>query len=361
MIFCIPMDINKLGYPTAYNKFIESNNLGGFEIGRIISEHKERYVVVGEKGEFDAEITGNMRFTAHSQTDFPAVGDWVAYMLYDNALAIIHRILPRQSVIERQAVGKFGEKQIIAANIDFAFIMQAIDRDFNINRLERYLTIANTARVKPIILLSKVDLVGESALKQMLDRVSHRIRNVPVVAISNQNRVGYNVLNAIIEKGKTYCFLGSSGVGKSTLINGLAGMEFMRTDSISGSSQRGRHVTSHRQLVVLANGGILIDNPGMREVGVTNSTAGLESTFDSFSNLAKSCKYPDCTHTHERGCAILSALEKGELDSDSYQNFLKIQREQSYFQSTVAEKRRKDKAFGKILKDYKKTKKLNEE
>jgi ribosome biogenesis GTPase len=355
------MSIGELGYPAAYNQYIESNNLGGFEIGRIISEHKERYVVVGEKGEFDAEITGNMRFTTHSRTDFPAVGDWVAFMLYNNELAIIHRILPRKSAIERQAVGKFGEKQIIAANIDYAFIVQAIDRDFNVNRLERYLTIANTAGVKPLILLSKVDLVDEAALTQMLDRVSHRIRNVPVVAISNQNRVGYNVLNAIIEKGKTYCFLGSSGVGKSTLINGLAGREFMRTDSISYSSQRGKHVTSHRQLVVLANGGILIDNPGMREVGVTNSTDGLELTFDSFSDLAKSCKYPDCTHTHERGCAILSALGRGELDSDSYQNYLKMQKEQRFFQTTVAEKRRKDKAFGKILKDYKKTKKRNEE
>ena len=212
------MKLEDLGYNNKLEKFRIDNNLNNFEIGRVIAEHKERYIVKTTKGEFEAEITGNMRFTAKSREDFPAVGDWVALTTYDSDFAIIHKILPRFSIIKRQAVGQFGEIQIIATNIDYAFLVQAVDRDFNINRLERYLTICNSSKVSPIIVLSKIDLINEHQISEILENIKARIKNVPVIAISNETQDGYEAIKTIIEKGKTYCMLGSSGVGKSTLI-----------------------------------------------------------------------------------------------------------------------------------------------
>jgi ribosome biogenesis GTPase len=346
------MSLEDFGFNNKLGKFITENNLDNFEIGRVIAEHKERYIIKTTKGEFEAEITGNMRFTAKSREDFPAVGDWVALTTYESDFAIIHKILPRFSIIKRQAVGHFGEIQIIATNIDYAFLIQSIDRDFNINRLERYLTICNSSKVSPIIILSKTDLINQLRISEILENIKSRIQDVPVIAISNETQNGYDTLKAIIEKGKTYCMLGSSGVGKSTLLNNLSGKTVMRTDTISQQTNKGRHVTSHRELIILESGGILIDNPGMREVGIADSTSGLEITFDKIVSLSQNCKFKDCTHTNETGCSVLEAMEKGELDKASYENYLKMEREKAHFESTVAEKRKKEKAFGKILKDY---------
>jgi ribosome biogenesis GTPase len=295
-----------------------------------------------------------MRFTAKNREDFPAVGDWVALTTYEHDFAIIHKILPRFSTIKRQAVGQFGEIQVIATNIDYAFIVQAVDRDFSVNRLERYLTICNSSKVKPIIVLSKTDLLEELKISEILGNIKNRIKNVPVIAISNETQDGYEEIKATIEKGKTYCMLGSSGVGKSTLLNNLSGKSIMRTDTISQSTNRGKHVTSHRELIVLENGGILIDNPGMREVGIADSAGGLEITFDKITDLSSDCKFKDCTHINETGCSVLEAVEKGEIDKASYENYLKMEREKAHFETTVADKRKRDKIFGKIVKDYKK-------
>ena len=180
-------------------------------------------------------------------------------------------------------MGKFGQKQIIAANIDYGLIVQAVDRDFNVNRLERYLTICNTSNVKPVIILNKIDLVNDSQLYDIIYSTEERIKNVPIVAISNESQIGYDKLLKLIQKEKTYCLLGSSGVGKSTLLNNVSGKSLMKTNSISLSTNKGRHITSHRELIILENGGILIDNPGMREVGIADTTGGIEITFDVIS------------------------------------------------------------------------------
>jgi len=348
------MILEDLGYNDKLEKFRIDNNLISFDTGRVIAEHKERYIIRTPKGEFEAEITGNMRFTAKSREDFPAAGDWVALTIYESGFAIIHKILPRFSIIKRQAVGQFGEIQIIATNIDYALLVQAVDRDFNINRLERYLTICNSAGVSPIIVLSKTDLINECRVSEILENIKARINNVPVIAISNKTKDGYDEIKTIIEKGKTYCMLGSSGVGKSTLLNNLSGKTIMRTDTLSSSTNKGRHVTSHRELILLENGGILVDNPGMKEVGITDSTSGLEITFDIIVRLAQNCKFKDCTHTNEIGCNVLKAVEKEEIDKGSYENYLKMESEKAYFESTVVERRKKDKDFGKIVKNYKK-------
>lgn len=345
------MKMRNNDYP---ENFRNDESLSVFEIGRVISEHKERYIVSTEKGEFESEITGNLRFTAKSREDFPAVGDWVALTIYDSDFSVIHKILPRSSVISRQAVGQSGEIQIIAANIDYALLVQSADRDFNINRLERYLTICNSSKISPIIVLTKIDLAGEQRTIEITGSIKARIRNVPVIAISNESKEGYDKIKAVIEKGKTYCMLGSSGVGKSTLLNNLSGRSVMRTGTISQSTSKGRHVTSHRELITLENGGFLIDNPGMREVGITDTTGGLEITFDSIIKLSQNCKFKDCSHTNETGCAVLEAVEKGEIDRNSYENYLKMEREKTHFESSVFERRKKDKVFGKMMKDYKK-------
>lgn len=348
------MKLEDLGYNDRIKKLRTENNLNDFEIGRVTSEHRERYIVKTEEGEFEAEITGNMRFSASSREGFPAVGDWVALTTYSSDFAVIHKIIPRLSTISRQAVGQFGEIQIIAANIDFALIVQAVDRDFSINRIERYLTICNSSKVTPVIILTKTDLINEQSKAEIIESIHKRLNDVEVFAISNETQDGYDALIRIIEKGKTFCMLGSSGVGKSTLLNNLSGRSIMKTGTISESTSKGRHVTSHRELIVLENGGILIDNPGMREVGIVDTADGLETTFDVVFSLAQSCKFKDCTHTNETGCSVIEAVEKGRLDKSLFENYQKMQRERLFFETSVAEKKKKDKIFGKILKDYKK-------
>lgn len=352
------MTLEDLGYNKGLESYRRGQNLESFGVGRVISEHKERYVVKTTEDEYDAEIIGNLRFSAQKRSDFPAVGDWVAISEYDEEKVLIHSVFPRKTIIERHAVGKQGEKQIIATNVDFAFIVQSVDRDFNINRIERYLIICNTANVKPIIVLNKIDKINEIELKKLISKVQDRVKQVPLIEISNETKKGIEKLKKLMQKGKTYCLLGSSGVGKSTLLNNLSGSQLMKTNTISTSTNKGRHVTSHRELLVLQNG-ILIDNPGMREVGIADSTSGLEKTFRTIIELSKNCKFKDCTHTTEIDCAILEAVSKREIDMDSYENYLKKKKEKEHFELTVAEKRKKDKDFGKMIKHFKKTRKSN--
>lgn len=351
------MKLEDLGYNGTIEKHRVENNLSHLDIGRVVLEHKERYVVITGQGECDAEITGNMRFSARSRKDFPAVGDWVALTTYESDFSIIHNILPRTTTLLRQAPGQPGGEQIIAANIDYALLVQAIDRDFNINRFERYLTLCFSSAVKPIIVLTKTDLISDQSLVEIIEKLRQRIQDIPVFAISNETLKGFDELIRIFERGKTYCLLGSSGVGKSTLLNNLKGRPVMKTGTISQSNNKGKHVTSHRELTVMENGGVLIDNPGMREVGIIDTEQGLEITFDIILRMAENCKFSDCTHTSETGCRITDALNAGEIDQKSFDNYIKMQRERAHFDATVAERRRKDKEFGKMVKNFKKGKK----
>ena len=348
------MTLEDLGYNTELENYRIEQKLDSFDVGRVVSEHKDRYMVKTPEKEYQAEIIGNLRFSANDRSDFPAVGDWVAISEYEEDKVLIHVVFPRKSSIERQAVGKHGEKQIIATNIDFAFIIQAVDRDFNINRIERYLTLCHTSHVSPVVILNKIDLISDSELTKKVAEVKVRIKDAPIVCLSNTTKEGLDELHNTVEKGKTYCLLGSSGVGKSTLMNNLSGRQMMKTDAISMSTQRGRHETSHRELLVLEKGGILIDNPGMREVGIADSSEGLTITFDTINDLSTNCRFVDCTHTVEKGCAVLKALNEGNLDLASYENFVKMEREKTFFESTVAEKRKKDKDFGKMVRNFRK-------
>ena len=349
------MTLEDLGYHPALETYRKDHGLDVLGVGRVIAEHKDRVVVRTPEGEYEGELLGNLRYTARDRSDLPVVGDWVAIAAYDQDKVLVHAVYPRSTVLERQAVGKQGEKQLIATNMDVAFVVQAVDQDFNLNRIERYLTLCYTSGVKPFLLLSKIDLLSAGTLSDLLHRVHQRIKQVPVFPLSNVTQQGFEALRKAIEKGKTYCLLGSSGVGKSTLLNNLSGKPLMKTGKISEHTQKGRHVTSHRALVVLENGGILIDNPGMREVGIADAGEGLSIAFNPIMEWSEGCKFSDCTHTQETGCAVLQALERGELDRDSYGNYLKMEREKKHFGATVAEKRRKDKEGGKMMKRYKKS------
>lgn len=351
------MTYQDLGYTDTLAKYRTEQELHGFEVGRVISEHKDRYVLKTPDHVFEAETIGNLRFTAENRYDLPAVGDWVAFSEYDEGKALIHAVYPRSSILERQAVGKKGQIQIIATNIDCGLIVQAVDRDFNLNRLERYATICNASHIESLIVLSKIDLINEEELDSIVQQVRTRIKDARVIPISNQTRTGYEQINAQLEAGKSYCLLGSSGVGKSTLLNGLSGKSQMKTGSISSSVNKGRHITSHRELTVLDSGGIVIDNPGMREVGIADISVGLETTFETIVDISQDCRFNDCTHIHEKGCAILEALENGEIDEGAYANFQKMEREKAYFESSSREKKKKDKDLGKLIKEVKKRRK----
>ena len=349
------MVLEDFGYSSIFEEYRKIHNFDILRVGRVVSEHKEGYTVKTSRSEFAAEVVGSLRFSAKNRSDLPAVGDWVAISEYGENKALIHNIFPRKTILERKAVGRVGEKQIIATNIDYVFIVQAVDRDFNINRLERYLTVCNTSRAKPIIILNKIDLVNELVLKNILDTVVSRIEQIPVFAISNKTRDGYNKLVASIIKGQTYCLLGSSGAGKSTLLNNLSGKILMKTGTISSSTKKGKHVTSHRELFILDNGGVFIDTPGMREIGIADNTDGPGATFNAIISLSVGCKFVDCTHIQEPGCAVLKAVGAGEINIATYKNYLKMEREKEFFNSSLVEKHRKDKALGKMIRNHKKS------
>jgi ribosome biogenesis GTPase / thiamine phosphate phosphatase len=353
------MTLSDLGYNTELADYVRDNNLTEFTIGRVTQEHRERYIVSTGDAEFDAEITGNLRFTALTRADFPAVGDWVTMVVYDSDMAIIHKVLPRRSVLERQAVGKPGEKQIISTNIDTALIVQSIDNNFNINRLERYLTICYSTGIEPVLIISKIDLAGLDEIAAVKRDLNAREKKIKTILFSNTSLEGFDQVLELIHKGRTYCVVGSSGVGKSTLINNLLKKNVLKTAAISQSTNKGRHVTSHRELFVLEGGGIIIDTPGMKELGVTDNLTGIKTTFEEIFNLTLRCKFPDCTHTKEAGCAVLEALDKEIIDMVSLENFKKIQREQQRFQTTLAEKHKKDMEFGRFVKSVVKEKKKN--
>lgn len=341
--------LEDLGYDSFFESGLEGLDPGKYSVARVIAEHKELYRVQGGNGEFSAKIPGKMMFTASKREDYPAVGDWVVMTETDKANAIIHGILPRRTVLRKKYSDK-QEAQVIAANVDTAFIVESADKDYNLNRFERYLVLANDGRIEPVLILNKADLITAAELDSKMRQVAARFRDSVVVPTSAMTGDGLQELMKHILKGKTYCFLGSSGVGKSSLINKLIGEDILETKEINRRSGRGKHTTTSRELYLLKNGGIVIDNPGMREVGMTDAGEGIREVFDEIADAAKDCKYVDCTHTHEPGCAVLRAVKDKKLDGQKLANFGKLRKETEYYAMTEFEKRKKDHKFGKFLK-----------
>jgi ribosome biogenesis GTPase / thiamine phosphate phosphatase len=320
-------------------------------IARISSVHKDQFSIIGEYGEVNAELTGKFAYLTSSSLDFPVVGDLVQVQyLNQNTLAIIQSILPRKSLIKRKSVGKNIDYQAIAANIDVGFVVQALDRDFNLNRLERYFVMLNESGVTPAILLSKADLMSEEDLEIQIQQINERLPETKIISFSNFSESGLTEIESFLEKDKTYCLLGSSGVGKTTLLNYLIGENKYDVKAIREKDSRGRHTTSRRQLIKLSNGSFIIDTPGMRELGQIEIETGLKETFEDISLLEDKCKFSDCTHTNEKNCAIQKAISDGDLDEKKYQNYIKLKKESAYNKMTYLDKREKDKEFGKMCK-----------
>jgi ribosome biogenesis GTPase len=347
--------LQDLGYDAQLDTFIKSQDLVEFEIGRIIRESKKKYVVKTQAGNYHGQISGKLRHEAKSRSDFPAVGDWVAIKQMEENQVIIHEILPRKTIIERQAIGRFGKKQTIATNVDVAFVMQDIAHDFNLNRLDRLIAICFASKIQPVIILTKIDIADESELAEQVAQINKRFNDISILLLSNKSMEGFTAIETMIKYGKTYCFIGASGAGKSTLINNLVGEKVMLTKSLREKSHKGQHTTSHRELFILKDSGILIDTPGMRELGVAESFKTLESTFEIIFTLALSCKYSDCTHLIEPECAVCVALEKNEIDQSYYDNFLKMKEEQTHFE--LSKKGIKNKDMMKKMKSDPKNKK----
>jgi len=344
------MNLNTLGLSPAAQAFTEDENLNDFLLARVSAVHRDRYTLQDAKQTYSAEITGNLRYSVHDSSELPAVGDWVKAIPSGEDSAVILEVLERSSLLKRKAVNKFGEGQSIAANLDQAFIVQAVGQDFNLNRLERYLAICNAAPISAILIISKVDLISKAELQSYIDKVKARHPDLEVLGFSNFDPASINQIAQKMQAQKSYCILGSSGVGKSTLINALRADDQIKTQSISSSNQKGRHTTTHRELFILANGAIVIDTPGMREIGITDDASALEATFESIQEIAQNCKFSDCQHEGEKGCAIQAALDSGELSEELYASYLKLKLEQKHYSTSLKEKRAKERAQGKLFK-----------
>jgi ribosome biogenesis GTPase len=325
----------------------------GCAFARVCAVDRGSFRIRNESGEVPAELSGKLSYQTDRATDLPCVGDWVAAQYYDrDTAAIIHQVLPRRTFLRRRAAGEGAHEQMIAANIDTAFIVQSGHFDFNPNRLERYLVMAADGRVDPVVLMTKTDLLTPEELRLRLATVA-ALTPARVIALSSVTGAGYDELRLALAPGKTHCLLGSSGVGKTTIVNRLLGQDAFATRTVSATGE-GTHTTTRRQLIVMESGAMLIDTPGMRELGLLDAGAGIEQGFEELSLLAKSCRYADCTHRHEPGCAVRAAMERGELREERFANYVKLKKEAEHATMSRLDKRRKDKAFGQLVKSVKK-------
>lgn len=319
--------INMENIGLSQNFLNEASLYSGLYIGRVIYQYKNLYKVVTKNGELMAEIAGKMRFSLKTLTAYPAVGDFVLLDRQEDitGYAIIHRVLQRKTVFIRKAAGKTHEEQIVAANIDTVFICMSVNNDYNIRRLERYLSIAWESGAVPVVVLTKADL--DNNIAQKLSELAAVTYGVEVLVTSSFKQKGIAPIQKYTGYGKTIAFIGSSGAGKSTLINRLIDKDFLKTNGIR-NDDKGRHTTTWRELIMLPCGGAVIDTPGMRELGV--SKADFTKTFADIAELAKKCKFHDCTHIHEPHCAVQRAVADGILSAARLASYLKLQKESEY-------------------------------
>lgn len=354
--------LETLGWTAYFQHHFSLLQNPGFEPGRVAVENKNSYLIYAQSGEYPAEVSGKLLFSTDSPADLPKVGDWVAAtILEQEGKAIIHQVLPRKSYFSRKTAGRRMDEQVIAANIDTLLIMQGLDHDYNPRRLERYLVMAYESSASPVILLNKSD-VGDNVAQKVAE-VEALAPGVPVLALSAKTSDGLAPLLQLIQPGQTFAFIGSSGVGKSTLINRLLGSEVLKTGEVRLDDARGRHTTTRRELLLLPQGGLLIDTPGMRELQLWSADEGLSDTFTDIDRLASLCHFTDCTHTSEIKCAVVAALQAGELDPERYHSYLKLQKELAHLEESAGNakngylvRKQRDKVIRRAQRAYKKVK-----
>jgi len=348
-----PMKLSDLGFDPWFEAHAAACGLDGCGFARISAVDRGAYLIHTGDREIPAQLAGKLVHQITQPADLPCVGDWATAHTYnDGVAALIHKVFPRKTFLRRKAPGEAHAFQMIAANIDVAFLVQSCHFDFNPRRLDRYLVMAADGHVEPIIVLTKTDLITQDALEQKLS-IIRAITAARVIALSSVNGIGCEALQQTLAPGRTYCLLGSSGVGKTTLVNRLVGHEAFAARAVSGTGE-GTHTTTRRQLIVLGQGAMLIDTPGMRELGVAGADEGISTGFEDISRLAENCRFVDCSHGREPGCAVRAALEEGALDAARYANYVKLKKESEYYAMSSLEKREKDKSFGRFIKSVKK-------
>lgn len=320
--------------------------------GRIILQERGLYRICTPGGEQNAVVSGRFQFDAQAASDYPAVGDYV--MVSGTDTAVIHCVLPRKSLFMRRAAGTSKTEQAVAANIDTAFLCMSLNRDFSLRRLERYLAVTWESGASPVVVLTKADLC--EALAPRLAEAESVAMGAPILTVSTMTEEGFAQIIPYITTGKTVAFVGSSGVGKSTLINRLLGEERLATDGLR-SDDKGHHTTTRRELIFLPNGAMVIDTPGMRELGMWDAASGVEQAFADIEALAARCRFRDCSHTGEPGCAVRCAIRTGELDADRLASYRKLMSENAFAadsESYLAAKEKKFKAISRINKNNRK-------
>jgi ribosome biogenesis GTPase len=294
--------------------------------GRVTIQHKDRYILFTERGEVSGKVSGKFRFEVSGLQDFPAVGDWVAFEIDSgDQSAVIHHVLERRNKFSRKVAGDRPDEQVIAANIDIAFLVMGLDGDYNLHRMERYLTVAWESGVRPIIVLNKSDVCP--ILEEFTQEVLAIAHGIDIIVMCARQSEQIEPLRSLLTPGTTGVLLGSSGVGKSTITNALLGKEYLKVNKVRENDSHGRHTTAHRELLVLPNGGMIIDTPGLRELQFLGVDEGLQESFDDIEELAVNCRFRDCKHEAEPDCAVKKALEEGTLLPERYESFQKLQRE----------------------------------
>jgi ribosome biogenesis GTPase / thiamine phosphate phosphatase len=345
------MELQELGFNEWFLQRLNESGKTTYHMARITNVSRGGYLVRNKDGEVLSEIAGEFAFSMESKLQYPVVGDWAFVQYYnDNKLAIIYDLLPRKTILRRKMADKTVDYQMIAANIDVAFIIQSCDLNFNPRRLERYLVMANDGHVEPVILLSKSDLVSQKDLDSKITEIRNTGINCKIIAYSVKTSSGLSQIQLLLQPGMTYCLLGSSGVGKTTLRNYLICRDEFEINPVREKDGKGRHTTSGRQLVLLDNKAMLIDTPGMRELGNIDIDSGIDESFSDILSLSESCRFNDCTHTHEVGCSVLEAVQSGSLSEAHYQDYLKLIKETEHYQMSYLEKRRKGRKFGQFIK-----------
>ena len=354
------MDLKQLGFDAFFQKHFKQCQNKSLSTGRICAQHKESYKLFSEYGELSAIISGKYRNNCKSIEDFPVVGDWALFNYIANEnKAVIQDVLPRKSKFSRKIAGNKTEEQVIASNIDFAFIVCALNYDFNPRRIERYLSLIWQSGATPVVILTKADLC--SNVDKKITEVETIAFAVDILAISNISKEGIEVLDKYFHNNKTVVLLGSSGVGKSSLINNLAKNNIMKVNELRNNIEKGRHTTTHKQMILLPDEGLIIDTPGIRELQLWDAKEGISYTFNDIEEIAQYCKFNNCTHSNEPGCAVQEAIKTGALDFKRLENYLKVKKEQEYLvsrQTQSAAKIEKDKwkAIHKHIKDINKGK-----
>ena len=345
--------LNMYGWNDRLNQLKQESAYNTLSHGRIAIVHRTCYEVVSESGLYQCELTGNMMY-GRSDFELPCTGDWVLFQPFDDSKGIIVGMLPRERTLYRKKNGTVADRQAIASYVDKAFIVQSLDDNFNVRRAERFIAQVMEEKIKPVLVLNKADLGCD---RQKIDEaIKHIACQFPVFITSIRQPQTILRLRESITKGETVVFVGSSGVGKSSLVNALCGKSVLNTSDISLSTGKGRHTSTRREMVLMDGSGVLIDTPGVREFGLAIDNPDSLTEMFEISDYAESCRFSDCKHIDEPGCAVLEAVHNGTLDHKVYESYLKLRREAWHFSASEHEKRKKEKSFTKLVEEVKKRK-----